>query len=247
MIPTSIDGTDITGATIDGTDVQEITVDGDVVFSAAPDIVAKGNLVYWLPFDGNINDVTAGDSSYGDTTDYTGVANNVSFVSSPIISPLSGQTQQASSYDGSTSEIDLGDNALNVDTYCFWANPSSTFGNVYGDDSGSDRGHTYVVGTDTFGLVTGGANTLINETTSGWNHFALTDTNIFKNGVDRTTHTGAPLSSSNDYIGRRDFGQFSDYYTGEIADFRWYNRKLSNSEIQQIVQNTQDPSNPVFP
>ena len=33
--PTSIDGTDITGATIDGTDVQEITVDGDVVFSAA--------------------------------------------------------------------------------------------------------------------------------------------------------------------------------------------------------------------
>jgi len=31
--PTSIDGTDITGATIDGTDVTEITVDGDVVFS----------------------------------------------------------------------------------------------------------------------------------------------------------------------------------------------------------------------
>jgi len=34
--PTSIDGTDITGATIDGQDVQEITVDGDVVFSAGP-------------------------------------------------------------------------------------------------------------------------------------------------------------------------------------------------------------------
>jgi len=36
--PTSIDGTDITGATIDGTDVQEITVDGDTVFelSALP-------------------------------------------------------------------------------------------------------------------------------------------------------------------------------------------------------------------
>jgi len=34
--PTSIDGTDITGATIDGTDVQEITVDGDTVFTAGP-------------------------------------------------------------------------------------------------------------------------------------------------------------------------------------------------------------------
>jgi hypothetical protein len=36
--PTSIDGTEITGATIDGTDVQEITVDGQTVFSAGPDI-----------------------------------------------------------------------------------------------------------------------------------------------------------------------------------------------------------------
>jgi len=38
MIPTSIDGTDITGATIDGQDVQEITVDGQTVFtSGLPD------------------------------------------------------------------------------------------------------------------------------------------------------------------------------------------------------------------
>ena len=36
--PTSIDGTDITGATIDGTDVQEITVDGQTVFSAVQPI-----------------------------------------------------------------------------------------------------------------------------------------------------------------------------------------------------------------
>jgi len=36
MIPTSIDGTDITGATIDGNDVQEITVDGQTVFTAVP-------------------------------------------------------------------------------------------------------------------------------------------------------------------------------------------------------------------
>jgi hypothetical protein len=33
--PTSIDGTDITGATIDGQDVQEITIDGQTVFTAA--------------------------------------------------------------------------------------------------------------------------------------------------------------------------------------------------------------------
>jgi len=38
MPPTSIDGTNITGATIDGTDVQEITVDGQTVFQAVPSI-----------------------------------------------------------------------------------------------------------------------------------------------------------------------------------------------------------------
>jgi len=42
--PTSIDGTDITGATIDGTDVQEITVDGDTVFEL--DQLPTSNLVH---------------------------------------------------------------------------------------------------------------------------------------------------------------------------------------------------------
>jgi len=38
MPPTSIDGTDITGATIDGTDVQEITVDGQTVFTSVVEV-----------------------------------------------------------------------------------------------------------------------------------------------------------------------------------------------------------------
>jgi len=46
MIPTSIDGTDITGATIDGTDVTEITVDGQTVFGAVP-----GSLIAHYTFD----------------------------------------------------------------------------------------------------------------------------------------------------------------------------------------------------
>jgi len=49
MIPTSIDGTDITGATIDGTDVQEITVDGDVVFIGATQLPTQ-NLIHRYDF-----------------------------------------------------------------------------------------------------------------------------------------------------------------------------------------------------
>jgi len=55
--PTSIDGTDITGATIDGTDVQEITVDGDTVFSAGPDVPEPGKLLaYYSASEESFND-----------------------------------------------------------------------------------------------------------------------------------------------------------------------------------------------
>jgi len=46
--PTSIDGTDITGATIDGTDVTEITVDGDTVFTAGAR--APADAIHHWPF-----------------------------------------------------------------------------------------------------------------------------------------------------------------------------------------------------
>jgi len=53
MIPTSIDGTDITGATIDGQDVEEITVDGNTVFTAAPP-PAPVNRMYVADIVGNL-------------------------------------------------------------------------------------------------------------------------------------------------------------------------------------------------
>ena len=59
MAPTSIDGTEITGATIDGQDVSEITVDGETVFTAIPDSgVSRWEFEQdytdsWGPNDGN--------------------------------------------------------------------------------------------------------------------------------------------------------------------------------------------------
>jgi len=57
MIPTSIDGTDITGATIDGQDVEEITVDGQTVFSGAPPIIDSFE-------DGNLSEYSGSTGSY---------------------------------------------------------------------------------------------------------------------------------------------------------------------------------------
>jgi len=49
--PTSIDATDITGATIDGTDVTEITVDGQTVFTAGPPAPASA-IHHWVMDEG---------------------------------------------------------------------------------------------------------------------------------------------------------------------------------------------------
>jgi len=81
--PTSIDGTDITGATIDGTDVQEITVDGQTVFSASLDVTQDfedGNVNDWVGINGtttSIDSTEVNTGSYAMFVDAT--LNNNSF------------------------------------------------------------------------------------------------------------------------------------------------------------------------
>jgi len=102
MPPTSIDGTDITGATIDGTDVQEITVDGQTVFSATispgnlSQIVRPDKLIAWYPFEnGPVDETRSGGilDNAGipvlDSTDYSGTLNNATVESSGGVVDLS--------------------------------------------------------------------------------------------------------------------------------------------------------------
>ena len=114
--PTSIDGTDITGATIDGTDVQEITVDGDVVFSAGPSNlpVAYSNLIAWYPFDtatyggSNTDDVTAILGGSGDDTAYDGNNNGLTYQSSGGADDINGGSSSGYYFgdtDGETMDL----------------------------------------------------------------------------------------------------------------------------------------------
>lgn len=84
--PTSIDGTDITGATIDGTEVQEITVDGETVFTAVPTFV----------------DISKEED--GDLSEYTGDTGLFSIANSPTISGSNHSISFAT--DGSNSFIE---------------------------------------------------------------------------------------------------------------------------------------------
>ena len=76
MAPTSIDGTEITGATIDGQDVSEITVDGETVFTAIPDSEADQKLIHrWAlsqdsdPF---VDEIGSADGTNNGTTQVSG-------------------------------------------------------------------------------------------------------------------------------------------------------------------------------
>jgi len=113
--PTSIDGTDITGATIDGTDVTEITVDGQTVFSAGPANlpVAYSNLVAWYPFDSatyggsNADDVTAIIGGSGDDTAYDGSVDGATYQSSGGVTDINaGANSGAFDFDGSNDYIE---------------------------------------------------------------------------------------------------------------------------------------------
>jgi len=58
--PTSIDGTDITGATIDGQEVQEITIDGQTVFTAGPPDFVVTQYTYEDPSNSSVSTDTVG-------------------------------------------------------------------------------------------------------------------------------------------------------------------------------------------
>jgi len=100
--PTSIDGTDITGATIDGTDVTEITVDGDVVFQS---IVISNLVDIRFPMDEGIG---------------TTLNDQFSFNTASLINGAGWDTKASAtggfrtSYDDTQSQYWISDNKLPV-------------------------------------------------------------------------------------------------------------------------------------
>jgi hypothetical protein len=85
--PTSIDGTDITGATIDGQEVQEITVDGQTVFTALPKTLEsfESGISDYQGDTGNVT-TTTGQSTNGNSSLRFDRSDGVSFVATDTAS-----------------------------------------------------------------------------------------------------------------------------------------------------------------
>jgi len=253
MIPTSIDGTDITGATIDGTDVQEITVDGQTVFTSTINPVAEANLKHWIQFRGSATDLK------GNMGTLVSNGNPTIQSSGGVHDPYPGGDGDDSQYaelDGNdayeTSSAGIFINEDNDLTTMVWVRPDQSTGDQYiinGDAArlaftidryGSGFQAFKYDGSDR--AISGGA-----PNTTQWTHLCLTwdksasTMEFFRDGVSQgTTSAGINQNGSFEfYIGQQyTTGKF---YDGDLDDFRHYNKVLSNSEINQIITNT-DPN-----
>jgi len=259
MIPTSIDGTDITGATIDGTDVTEITVDGDVVFSAQTLPVAYSDLVAWYPFDSaeyggsNADDVTAIIGGSGDDTAYDGTVSGATYQSSGGVTDInSGANSGAFDFDGNDS-INIGTGPFDFtrstdQTIMGWMklDVSQSRGVLFGNNGGFDLS---ILGSEEVRFHPKNSNYA--DSSSGvvnvgqYFHFALrlenSDFDVLISGseISMSTGNGSPFTTD---IVTGDITIGNSVYGGpdlQIDDFRIYDKLLTNSEINQIINNTE--------
>jgi len=260
--PTSIDGTDITGATIDGTDVTEITVDGDTVFSAKTLPIAYSNLVAWYPFDsatyggGNADDVTAIVGGSGDDTAYDGTFD--SSATTPTYQPSGGVTDinagansGAFEFDGSNDFIRLPTNGFDWSnkSISLWSNREATGNSRI---AGARDGDAVTLKVDNFfGFEDNGSFGFVDPGSTPenqWVHFCFTNDGttieLFVDGTSQGTDSWpGPVTTVPDlFIGASndiEDNAVKFHYDGLIDDFRIYNKRLSSSEVNQIYNNTQ--------
>jgi hypothetical protein len=202
--------------------------------------------------DGNASDTTAGNSDFGDTTDYGGTVNGGSFVSSPIRDPITGTTGDAYKFDGNEFiEYPFSDPPA-ISTITFWvfldtkSDDFAYFSNF--DSTGSDTSGTYNDNSDEIQLRfdNGGDVASGIPPQSTWIHVAVTtspglemyiDGNTTPVATDATGITGSIDNGSNYQTGQTPNGIFDG--DGRVDDLRLYNTVLTPTEINQIYQNTE--------
>jgi hypothetical protein len=231
--------------------------------------VAFENLVAWYPFrSGTGEDITAGDSRFSDTTDYSATVNGATFESSGGVTDIqTGANSGAFDFDGVDDTLDLGtvadsDQSL---TFMAWFQPD-VLGNferlvVKADGNSFRKDGSIAFSKNRNDVVrsfvgTGGTTTVKGTTTAQVDTFAhycvrydfgSGELTVFFNGQPEGTKTVGQLNSFSSQPWR--VGEFnppisSDPVDGTIDGVRIYQAALSDSQINQIYLNTR-PSLPV--
>nr|ADE29181.1 glucanase [uncultured virus] len=229
--------------------------------------VAPSDLVAWYPFrSGTGEDLTAGDSNFGDTTDYSATVNGATFQASGGVTDIqTGANSGAFDFDGTDDTIDLGtvadsDQSL---TLMAWVKPDVIGVNqrviTKNDGRGGFPSGSIVVRINSSDAVDftieNDAETqpIVTSTTtvstSQFTHVAARidlssgDMSILINGQpEGSTATGqiSPFSSQGWGLAEDvPSGEFSTFFDGTMDDARIYTAALSDSQINQIYLNTE--------
>jgi len=261
MAPTRLgDGTNIDSIRLgDGTGIAEVrTGAGDVVFSAFSPPVAYQNLIAWYPFDSsfyggsNADDVTAIIGGSGDDTAYDGTVVGATYQSSGGGTDINaGPNSGAFDFDGSNDRIELPTDGFDWSnkSISVWSNSQARDGGVFMAKDGDqvrlqdDAGATFE-NDGSFGSVN------LTNPQNQWVHFCLTNdgstVEAFVDGSSQGTDSWpGPVTTVPDlFIGANndvEFGTVTNFYDGLIDDFRIYNKRLTSSEVNQIITNTPHP------
>jgi len=229
--------------------------------------VAASDLVAWYPFrSGSAEDLTAGDSRFGDTTDYSAVVNGATFQANGGVTDIqTGANSGAFDFDGVDDTIDLGtvadsDQSL---TLMLWVKPdtvSKRFHRFFSKLDGFNAGEngSIVLSTDSDGdrprfavsiksnnaVILG--NTMAVDTfvhLAGRYDFQSGTITLFQNGtpVGNSSPGQAPALSQREWrVGEdKPTGAKNEFLDGTADGVRIYDAALSDSQINQIYLNTE--------
>ena len=228
--------------------------------------VAFEDLVAWYPFRaGTGEDITAGDSRFGDTTDYSATVNGATFQASGGVTDIqTGANSGAFDFDGTDDTLDLGtvadsDQSLTVMTWVkpdtlskrfmrFIAKFDGSTGPQPGDvilsmDNDGDNAE-FAVGGSTRVNINSSSPLPVNSYShvAGRYDFQAGTSTLFVDG--QPVANGSPgqapqLSSQAWVIGENDPIDGDTFLDGTVDDTRIYTAALSDSQMNQIYLNTE--------
>jgi hypothetical protein len=220
--------------------------------------VAASDLVAWYPFRaGTGEDITAGDSRFGDTTDYSATVNGATFQASGGVTDIqTGANSGAFEFDGTDDELS---NARGLDgtsvTILAQINTNTNlgdFGRVYSTNGTNSAGGIDMNARDTddrlqVGITdSAGFDTTFTPFTQPTNGFVQLGfrydgqtLDLIKNGaVVSSVQTQKTIPQNPAKIGVRPGGIQESRFGGVIDSLRVYDAPLSNSQIATYNQNT---------